>query len=180
MRESQIRALQTVMGGILLSAAMVAASATHVQAQGAVLSACFVPNSGVVYRVNPPTAPDQDENLKNECTGKKHVLFSWNSEGPQGPPGADGAPGTLVLQNESVNVLVPPGGLKRLEVFCPAGMKALGGGAKFDASQGVILHQGPFKNTGTLFHGWFALGRNTAQSGQGLFLTVEVICATSS
>ncbi len=63
------------------------------QAQGLVLFACYVPNSGVVYRVNPPGSPGQSADLKDACTGKKHVLFSWNEVGPAGPAGADGADG---------------------------------------------------------------------------------------
>ena len=34
------------------------------QAQSPVLFACFVPNSGVVYRVNPPGSPGQSADLK--------------------------------------------------------------------------------------------------------------------
>ncbi len=66
------------------------------QAQGTVLFACYVPNSGVVYRVNPPGTPGEAADLKDACTGKKHILFSWDQMGPvgpQGPPGADGAEG---------------------------------------------------------------------------------------
>ena len=48
------------------------------QAQGAVLFACYVPNSGVIYRVNPPGSPGQTADLKDDCTGKKHVKFSWD------------------------------------------------------------------------------------------------------
>ena len=63
------------------------------QAQGTVLFACYVPSSGVVYRVNPPTLPDDSPDLKNGCIGIKHILFSWNEVGPAGADGADGADG---------------------------------------------------------------------------------------
>ena len=61
-----------------------------VQAQTDVLFACYVPNSGVVYRVNAPDAPGEDAKLKDGCTGKKHVLFDWNQQGPPGEDGDDG------------------------------------------------------------------------------------------
>lgn len=48
--------------------------------------ACYVPGSGVVYRI-------RGENLKDECSSKKHVMFSWNEKGPPGGPGAQGEPG---------------------------------------------------------------------------------------
>ncbi len=32
--------------------------------------ACYVPSSGVIYRIKEP-------GLKDACTGKKHVEFSW-------------------------------------------------------------------------------------------------------
>ncbi len=47
------------------------------QAQSQELFACYVPNSGVVYRVNPPGSPGESPDLKDDCTGKKHVKFSW-------------------------------------------------------------------------------------------------------
>ena len=40
-----------------------------------VLFACYVPNSGVVYRVNPPGSPSQAADLKDACTGRKHILI---------------------------------------------------------------------------------------------------------
>ena len=49
-------------------------------AQAQVLFACYVPSSGVVYRI-------KESGLKDECTGKKHVEFNWNEVGPPGPAG---------------------------------------------------------------------------------------------
>ncbi len=40
------------------------------QTQPKQFHACYVPSSGVVYRIKEP-------GLKDECTGKKHVEFSW-------------------------------------------------------------------------------------------------------
>ncbi len=40
--------------------------------------ACYVPSSGVVYLI-------KEDGLKNACTGKKHVEFSWT----EGVPGHD-------------------------------------------------------------------------------------------
>ena len=55
-------------------------------AQAQDIFACYTP-SGVVYRVNAPGSPGLDPKLKDDCTGNKHALFSWNEVGPVGPPG---------------------------------------------------------------------------------------------
>lgn len=55
-------------------------------AQGATLSACYVPASGTVYRVAVASAPP-------DCVSPVHVRFSWNEQGPIGLTGAAGAQG---------------------------------------------------------------------------------------
>ena len=102
-----------------------------VQAQE--LFACYVPSSGVVYRIKEP-------GLKDGCTGKKHVEFSWNAQGPagpEGPPGAAGADGAQGPQGPQG----PAGGMSGWEVVqqsfsgttggvaaCPVGKVILAGG----------------------------------------------------
>lgn len=94
-----------------------------------VLFACYAP-SGVVYRVNPPTAPGQDPKLKDGCTGRPHVLFNWNEEGPagadgaegpqgpQGPPGPAGSPGVLWASVDALGRIVGGStGVTSQEVF---------------------------------------------------------------
>ena len=51
-----------------------------------VIVACYLPHSGIVYRIG-------EEGLKEECRGKKHVEFSFNDRGPKGDPGPPGDPG---------------------------------------------------------------------------------------
>ncbi len=88
--ESQKRCL--VASGFAI-VALVVLTPEPAHAQGDVLFACYVPNSGVVYRVNPPDAPGQNADLKDACTGKTHILFSWNQVGPVGPEGPRGPAG---------------------------------------------------------------------------------------
>ena len=51
------------------------------------LYACYVPGSGVVYRVNPADNPTEDPDLPTGCRGGRgnangpHVLFSWSGPG---------------------------------------------------------------------------------------------------
>ena len=48
--------------------------------------ACYVPNSGTIYRV-------RELDTKETCSGATHVLFSFSAVGPQGPQGPAGAAG---------------------------------------------------------------------------------------
>jgi hypothetical protein len=77
-----------------------------------VLFACYVPQSGVVYRVNPPDEPGKYAEMKDECSSEKHVLFSWNERGPTGPQGEPGPKGDQGEQG-------PPG--EGLDLSCATG-----------------------------------------------------------
>ena len=69
----------------LIAVALLSAPTT-VQAQEVVLTACYVPDVGVVYRIKAAGLPDV-------CTETTHVEFSWNMEGPAGPSGPAGPAG---------------------------------------------------------------------------------------
>lgn len=56
------------------------------QATPVIIYACYVPQTGAVYRIKAPGTPDA-------CTNQKHVQFSWNQEGPVGPVGPAGPTG---------------------------------------------------------------------------------------
>ncbi|HSJ23592.1 MAG TPA: hypothetical protein VK929_02835 [Longimicrobiales bacterium] len=51
-----------------------------------ILYACYVPQSGTVYRI-------READLREECTAPVHIMFSWNQQGPQGPQGEPGPAG---------------------------------------------------------------------------------------
>ena len=95
---------------------------------GDVLYACYNP-SGSVYRIR---TGDLDE----ECHSPRHVMFSWNAEGPPGPAGADGEngadgePGISGFERvESPFESYPPSGVAyTAHAECPEGKVALGGG----------------------------------------------------
>jgi len=109
MRNLQSGRLLTLLGAAAFSSVMLAGSAVEADAQTAdVIYACYVPGSGVVYRVEgdgPPLegkSTKSGKSAKDGCKSRKHVLYSWNAEGPEGPAGpmgsagadgSDGAPG---------------------------------------------------------------------------------------
>jgi hypothetical protein len=76
---------------LLAAAIFAAAGAAPLHAQTApspapkVIVACYVPNTGTVYRIKEPNTP-------TACQAR-HVEFSWNEQGVQGPAGSTGAQG---------------------------------------------------------------------------------------
>lgn len=74
--------LATVAG----SMAVLGAPPLLAQTPATVLHACYVPASGVVYRVGVGGG-------KTACSAPSHVHFSWTEEGPAGPQGVQGPPG---------------------------------------------------------------------------------------
>jgi len=51
-----------------------------------ILYACYVPQSGTVYRI-------RETDLRQECSAALHIMFSWNQQGPPGPQGEPGPAG---------------------------------------------------------------------------------------
>jgi len=68
--------------GFLLAGPVVHALAGE-GADGEVIRACYLPDSGVVYRIGA-------HGLGDACKAEGHVEFSWNVQGPVGPQGPKG------------------------------------------------------------------------------------------
>jgi hypothetical protein len=77
-------------GAALLAPVEVAAQdgqgAPTVQDLPKILYACYVPQSGTVYRI-------RETDLRQECSAALHIMFSWNQQGPPGPQGEPGPTG---------------------------------------------------------------------------------------
>ena len=127
--------------------ALVVLTPTEADAQVApvVFHACYVPNSGNVYRVGEPNTPAT-------CVSPQHIGFSWRDRGlagpagpvgPQGPQGAQGAAGSVGWETVTAEFTFPHvtrfmGG----SVNCPAGKRPFGGGLLLggEASGDAELH----------------------------------------
>lgn len=157
MKTKAMNLLLKLAGAAALALACLVFVPDTVQAQ-TVIYACYVPSSGVVYRIGEP-------GLRQECSGKKHVEFSWNEEGLEGPPGPAGPLGQLqITQRTLQSTLTPagePGSGKALSVPCASGEVVTGGGW-FTPQLDVILTNGsrPF-STG---EGWSVTFANTAST----------------
>src|SRR3712207_9369854 len=90
------------LGALLLAVGALAAPRVA-SAQGAppppsaetkVYRACYVPTTGTVYRIG-------ETGMGVACARSTHVEFSWNADGPQGPPGEKGAPGETGPQGDA-------------------------------------------------------------------------------
>jgi len=87
--------LQSVLGIAIIAMSLAITTPRVMRTQtpnpeSTVIYACYVPGSGLVYRV-------KETHLKPSCSAPGHVLFSWNAQGPAGPPGPPGGGAAGVL-----------------------------------------------------------------------------------
>jgi hypothetical protein len=75
-----------------------------------VISACWVPGTGAVYRVDPG---GQTAGLPRACLSAAHRPFEWSQQGPKGDRGEQGAPGPAGAKGETG----PPGRDAALPVY---------------------------------------------------------------
>lgn len=185
--------------GVGAAIALMLGHTAAVEAQtpsGTVLSACYVPKSGTVYRTNTPDTPPS-------CLKPEHVAFSWNQQGiqgpqgpqgpagpqgaqgdpgvagatgPQGPAGVPGISGYEVIQAKTELPPSPDGTPTRTDyaLRCPFGKRVLGGGYRIEggADQAVSSWDSPIDLEGP---GWFFQGYSTSRFTIGVF--VFAICA---
>ncbi len=164
---------------IALFAVCVASAAIPqgLQAQVTILTACYVPDVGVVYRI-------KETGLPGACTETTHVEFTWNMEGPAGPqgaPGPQGAAGISGLEFVTVSVIHTQDigeGLIEGQATCPSGKSVIGGSSVITAPvsgdiSGSMAFIGDFKVSG--MQAWKAvfLRRNTGTRS----FDVTAICA---
>ena len=152
----------------LIAVTVASMPSTTVPMQATILSACYVPNVGVIYRI-------KAEGLPVACTETTHVEFSWNMEGPPGPPGISGLEYVSVDVTHTLDI---GQGLIEGQATCPSGKSVIGGTSVITAPlSGDISSSmsfiGDFKVTG--MNAWKAkfLRRNTGTRS----FTVTAICA---
>lgn len=164
------------------------ASASPLTAQTpTILSACYVPKTGTVYRIDVPNAP-------GACLKADHVGFSWNQEGIQGsqgpagpqgetgPTGSQGDTGTAGVQGPSgvsgyefvASIFrTVPSGTSTHALNCPGGKRALGGGYRVETGHDFVRVDWDTPIDGGL--GWFF--RLTNSNAQAFSISVYVLCA---
>ncbi len=127
----------------LLAAFTLLPAAAHAQNT---ITACYVPKTGSVYRIQAPGAPD--------ACKSSHVEFSWES-----------APASIAATEDTTYVLItpiPPGETAVVQRPCPdADQRVLSGGfGKMgpELSELEVVRSSPFM-TG---HGWEVVARNNS------------------
>ena len=109
----------------VFAAVIASFGSTNVAQAQTTMYACYVKNTGTVYRIKTTGAP-------TKCSSN-HTEFSWNMEGkegpqgpqgPQGPEGPSGWPGVYRLGVFHV----APIGTTDLANYCPSGQILLSGG----------------------------------------------------
>jgi len=153
------------------------------------LRACYVPNTGVVYRVGLEDTPD-------DCRSAKHVAFSW-TDGAAADHGAltgleDDDHPQYVLQSEvpttgfsGVEYVVSeevaePGFITNGRALCPEGKVAIAGGyiASFPPGE-RIRGSTPFFDTIARRPGWIVQVNNASGAG-ALRFDVYALCVAGS
>ena len=151
------------------------------QAQATILTACYVPDVGLVYRIKAAGLPD-------ECTETTHVEFSWNMEGPAGPQGDTGDTGPqgpsgftgleVVSQQTTIpeGSRPPPDGRDKftLSASCSTGKTVIGGSfVQIGPRMGFeIVGESPTANR----DGWEAI---LWLDGNEWMFTVYAICVST-
>ena len=170
----------------IIATALVLVLPTVLEAQ--TIDACYVKNTGTMYRVNAPNSPTKCSN--------NHIAFSWNQVGPQGPQGTQGlqgpvgpqgpagTPGVMgyeYRQNENTPAPIPPATVQGRTRFCWTGEVLTGGGfhtlVPHDDLQ--VIYSGPTYNPQTNQYGWAVRVRNTSSS-TSVSLNVVALCAKPS
>lgn len=115
--------------------------------------------------------------------GPKGDKGDTGSQGLQGPKGDKGDPGQAGISGyESLSAFTAfdSTNVKTKVVYCPAGKRALGGGADGDgAAPTAIVLSEPTTANG-IPTGWWAKARETTASAESWSLTVYAICANVS
>lgn len=184
--------MPALLGCITVTALLATSSPLGAHAQS-VLSACYVPKSGTLYRIDAPGAPPS-------CAKANHVAFSWNEQGiqgpegpvgPQGDSGPPGSPGTVGPAGEAgpvgpqgpsgvsgyqfiQSIFRPvPSGMSTHALDCPAGKRATGGGYRVESGHGFVRVLWDTPIDGGL--GWFLRLANS--DAQTFSVSLYVLCA---
>jgi hypothetical protein len=188
------RALRTSGWLAVIAAVPMLLAPASAGAQGGVITACYIPPIGLLYRVGAPGTPAA-------CLLPSHVPFSWNVQGPQGPQGVQGPQGEKgdqgdpgpaggILGYEETIVQAPSGEYPfvlqpaqqyPLSGFCPTGKQPLGGGANHVAVQDgskITLEVSSPLTTISGQRGWMAIWRNDTATAVTVYFNIHVICAT--
>ena len=156
---SQRRSLRAAALGL---AALVAPAALRAQSTTPkVFYACYVPNSGTVYRI-------KEADLKQQCAKSTHVQFSW-TDGASTP--------STVITVTAADVVLQPGTGGAAVAICPDGYVPSGGGHAFkeldiSAAPPVLRNSAPTGGG----HGWNVTVDNFAANAGVTRFTAFVRC----
>jgi hypothetical protein len=139
-----------------------------------VIRACYIPSSGVVYRIGESDLPDT-------CRSPRHVEFSWNVEGPAGPPSEGSGLSGYEVVPTIIPFTLPPNTVLSTFAQCPAGKVALGGGGGPAGPPYLDVVLVDSKPRSVRFPGrfdeWVVAIRNISDFSQDVQIRAFVVCA---
>ena len=128
-------------------------------AQAQTITACYVPKTGSVYRIQAPGAPD--------ACKTNHAEFSWES-------GASGG-GTTFTKRFAAPVVIAPNTFEKAFASCEAGETVTGGGFSTLPNLTVSVAVNAPTFGGLYPESWFVDMRNL--SSTDVTMSAYVICA---
>ena len=178
-RVRRVRAL-VIAGGLALGVALIVGIAGASIPQGGVYTGCYMKSGGTLRVI------DASQTCKSSET-----RITWNERGQQGPQGLQGPPGPalitgyqLVVNDESFPGGVPAreGGVQPLyggqvQVLCPAGKLALGGGGAGHPDLALYLSKPVVSQPGGQAVGWWIEAYRSQPDGNDFGVWVYAICA---
>lgn len=138
---------------ILLAAFLLIPAAAH--AQSTTITACYVPNTGSVYRIKAAGVPD--------ACKKGHVEFSWESAG------------TTFTPRFAPPVVITPNSFEQSFAACQAGETMVSGGYSIFPNLTVSVAVNAPVTSGQHANSWFVDMRNL--SSVDVTMTAYVMCA---
>ena len=163
---------------IVAALALMIPSALNAQ----IIEACYVKNTGTVYRVEAPNSPAKCAN--------NHISFSWNQagqigpqgiQGPVGPQGPAGTSGVMGYQfRTDTGAGIPQGAVQGRTRFCAGDEVVVGGGFHTEVQHDdlQVVYSGPVYRPDFPLapYGWAVRVRNTSTTTP-VTLVVVALCA---
>ena len=163
MRRNSFLAI-AVVAGLVLAGGVAYAS---IPDAGGVIHGCYLKAVGTLRVIDSPG---------QHCLNGLETPLNWSQTGAEGPSGPTGPAGIAGYEEKVASdfFTLAPGDSQGIDVSCPSGKKALGGGGLAAGAHISLTGTGP---SGVNNDRWFAVFANTTGAVAGATVEVYAICA---
>ena len=156
-----------VVGGLVLAGSVAYAA---IPDGGGVIHGCYLKAVGTLRVIDSPG---------QHCLNGLETPLNWSQTGAEGPSGPTGPAGISGYEEKVASdfITLAPGDSQGIDVTCPSGKNALGGGGLAAGAHLTLMGTGP---SGVNHDRWFAVFANTTGGVAGATVEVYAICANVS